>query len=82
MNESRFRDIYNELIEENPFAVRAVLRILQVEFSDEVPTLAVTCVERPRLLVNLEFLEAHCKQDSHVKAVICQIIFGHLDKGQ
>ena len=71
MKESRFRDIYNELIDENPFAVRAVLRILQVEFSDEVPTLAVTCVERPRLLVNLEFLEAHCKQDSHVKAVIC-----------
>lgn len=71
MNESRFRDIYNELIDENPFAVRAVLRILEVEFSDAVPTLAVTCSERPRLLVNLEFLEKHCKQDSHVKAVIC-----------
>lgn len=71
MNESQFHDIYHELIEENPFAVRAVLKILQVEFSDEVPTLAVTCEQRPRLLVNLEFLEKHCEQDSHVKAVIC-----------
>jgi len=71
VNESRFRGIYHELIEENPFAARAVLRILDLEFSDALPTLAVTCAGRPRLLVNLAFLEAHCEQENHVKAVIC-----------
>ena len=40
-----------ELIDENPFSVRAVLKILNVEFTDAVPTLAVT---RADLAVILE----------------------------
>ncbi|SVA22356.1 uncharacterized protein METZ01_LOCUS75210, partial [marine metagenome] len=51
--------------------VRAVLKVLQVEFTETVPTLAVTCETRPRLLVNLAFLKKHCRTDQHVKAVIC-----------
>ncbi|MBK7792707.1 MAG: hypothetical protein IPJ62_09420 [Betaproteobacteria bacterium] len=49
MNATRFRAILAELIDENPFAIRAVLRILSVEFTTAVPTLAVTCEEHPRL---------------------------------
>jgi len=71
MNESAFISVYRELIEENPFAVRAVLKILEIEFSDAAETLAVTCEERPRLLVNLGFVTEHCKTDAHLKAVIC-----------
>ena len=37
----------------NPFAIRAALRILKVEYTTEIPTLAVTCEEQPRMLVNL-----------------------------
>ena len=71
-----FRAVYRELIEENPFAVRAVLKILSVEFTERVPTLAVTLEERPRLLVNLGFLAEHCRRghgihEEFVKAVIC-----------
>ncbi len=40
-------------------------------FTDSVPTLAVTCEERPRLLVNLTFVSRHCRSDEKVKAVIC-----------
>jgi hypothetical protein len=36
-----------------------------------VPTLAVTCETRPRLLVNLAFVRAHCRTEAHVKALIC-----------
>ena len=43
MNATHFHNIYRELIEENPLAIRAVLKILAVEFTDTVPTLAVTC---------------------------------------
>ncbi len=71
MNAEYFHALYRELIEENPFAVRAVLKVLQVEFTETVPTLAVTCETRPRLLVNLTFLKKHCRTDQHVKAVIC-----------
>jgi hypothetical protein len=71
MNERQFHAMLSELVEENPFAVRALLQILSVEFTDEVPTLAVTTGDQPRLLVNLEFIENHCKTEAHVKAVIC-----------
>ena len=66
-----FHNVYRELIDENPLAIRAVLKVLCVEFTDTVPTLAVTCETRPRLLVNLAFVRAHCRTEAHVKAVIC-----------
>ena len=71
MNATAFKTIYRELIDENPLAVRAVLKILEVDFTDTVTTLAVTCEGRPRLLVNLRFVTEHCRTDAQVKAVIC-----------
>jgi hypothetical protein len=71
MNEQRFRQLVEELVDENPFAIRAVLRILGIEFTADVPTLAVTCEERPRLLVNLDFVRANCRTDAEVKALLC-----------
>lgn len=70
MIEAEFRAIYRELIDENPLAIRAVLQILGIEFTDEVPTLAVTCTEKPILKVNLGFVVAECKTEEHVKALI------------
>lgn len=70
MNEQHFLSVYHELIDENPFAVRAVLKILDVTFTDTVPTLAVTCEDRPRLLVNLDFISSHCRTEEQVKAVV------------
>jgi len=71
VTEERFRDLVVELVDENPFAIRPVLKILDIVFTTAVPTMAVTCVDRPRLLVNLEFLNAHCRTDQHIKAVVC-----------
>jgi Zn-dependent protease with chaperone function len=71
MNARHFELVYRELIEENPLAIRAVLKVLRVEFTDTVPTLAVTCEARPRLLVNLGFVREHCRTEPHIKAVIC-----------
>lgn len=71
MNEERFKNLLQELIDENPFAIRATLKILHIEFTEAVPTLAVTCEDRPRLLVNLTFMSKNCKNDSQVKAVVC-----------
>lgn len=71
MTPQQFRAICAELADENPFAVRAVLRVLRTEFTEAVPTLAVTCEQRPRLLVNLKFVAEHCHTEAEVKAVIC-----------
>ena len=43
MNAERFRSLLDELIDENPFAIRAALKVLDVCFTESVPTLAVTC---------------------------------------
>jgi predicted metal-dependent peptidase len=71
VNAFEVRGLLQELIDENPFAIRAVLKILAVEFTDAVPTLAVTNEERPRLLINLGFVREHCRTAEHVKAVLC-----------
>jgi hypothetical protein len=71
MNAHEVHALLHELIEENPFAIRAVLKILSVEFTTTVPTLAVTNEPRPRLLINLEFMSRECRTDEHVKALLC-----------
>ena len=71
MTAEQFQNIYRELIDENPLAIRAVLKVLAIEFTERVPTLAVTVESAPRLLVNLAFVAEHCHTDAEVKAVIC-----------
>lgn len=65
-----FDALLQELVDENPFAIRAALRILKVEFTEDIATLAVTCETQPRLLVNLSFLIANAHTETQVKAVI------------
>jgi len=71
MNASRLRALVHELMDENPFAIRAVLKIVGLELTDEVPTACVTNEERPRLRVNPAFVERHCRTDEQVKALLC-----------
>lgn len=70
MNEKRFLATVQELIDENPFAIRAVLKILDIQFTESVPTLAVTIESPPRLLVNLSFVKEHCHTEKQSKAVV------------
>jgi hypothetical protein len=84
LTEARFLALMTELVDDNPFAVRPVLKILTTEFTAEVPTLAVSLEERPRLLVNLEFLSEHCRTDEHVKACIAHeflhVVLNHTEQ--
>ena len=84
MNQEEFGYRIQELIDENPFAVRAFLKVLQVEFTDAVPTLAVTREKNPRLLVNLDFVNRHCRSSQQVKALILHeflhILLRHTEK--
>ena len=71
MNAFEVKGLIQELVDENPFAIRALLKIVVVEFTESVPTLAVTCDERPRLLINLAFMHQHCRTPEQVKAALC-----------
>jgi hypothetical protein len=71
MKSDYFLRLVTELADEDPFALRGVLRLLSIEMTTEVETLAVTCEARPRLLVNLEFVTKNCLTDDEVKAVLC-----------
>ena len=70
MTPQLFDALLQELVDENPFAIRAALRILKVEFTEDIATLAVTCETQPRLLVNLSFLMTNAHTETQVKAVI------------
>jgi hypothetical protein len=84
VNEQLFRAIVAELIDENSFACRALLKIVSIEFTERVPTLAVTTGDEPRVLVNLAFVQEHCETEFHVKAVICHeflhVLLRHTDR--
>ncbi len=70
INPRRFEHLLLELIDENPLACQGVLSILQIEYTDRVPTLAVSLEAPPRLLVNLDFLAAHATREIHIKSVL------------
>lgn len=70
MKAAHFESLLQELIDENPFAIRAALQILKVEYTDTISTLAVTCEVKPRMLVNLDFLQSHAHTETQVKSVV------------
>jgi len=70
LNAEYFEAILSDLIDENTLACAAVLRIVDVHFTDSVPTLAVTTEEKSRLLVNLDFVSENCHSEEEVKAVL------------
>src|SRR5688500_11739042 len=41
-------------------------RLAGIVATKEVPTAAMECKHRPRLLINPDFVEKHCKRDEHL----------------
>ena len=48
------------------FELETICRLTDVVATREVPTAAIECVERPRLLVNPDFVRRHCVRDEHL----------------
>lgn len=82
--EDRIQALIIELMEENAIAIRPVLQILEVRFTEDVPTLAVSLESKPTLRINLQFVSDHCKTDEHVKACLLHeflhIVLGHTER--
>jgi hypothetical protein len=81
IDETHFRSLLSELIDENPLCCRAVLSICRVEFTTSVETLCVSLGKRSTLRVNLDFVSARCGTEAHVKALITHeflhVLLGH-----
>ena len=77
-------NIVKDLSQENPLACKALYRVVALEFSTEVPTLAVSISERSVLSINLEFCRKHLRSETEVKAVLIHeflhILLGHTEK--
>jgi len=48
------------------FEMETFCRLVAVTASREVPTAAVSCGDRPRLLVNPDFVDEFCRRDEHL----------------
>ena len=63
------------------YEMRALLGLLRVEETREVPTAAVTCEKRPVLKVNPDFVAAHCRTDEHLFLLVMHelhhVLLGH-----
>lgn len=73
-----------DMAEENPLACRALLKITEVAFTAEVPTMAVSLTDRPALLINLDFCRNHLQSENDVKAVLLHeflhVLLRHTEK--
>ncbi|MCL4255665.1 MAG: VWA domain-containing protein [Anaerolineae bacterium] len=48
------------------FEMETLCRLAGIEISREVPTAAVECKRRPRLLINPDFVAKNCERDEHL----------------
>ena len=63
------------------FELSTFLRLFRIKFSNEVETAAVTCTDAPTLLLNRDFVAAHCQTDEHLFMLVMHelyhVILGH-----
>ena len=48
------------------FEMQTLCRLADIQTSRALPTAAVECKRRPRLLINPDFVERHCQRDEHL----------------
>lgn len=70
-----------DVIPPRSFEVMTFLSLFRVRLSDKTETACVTCGEAPELLLNKEFVEAHCTTDEHLFMLVMHelyhVILGH-----
>jgi len=63
------------------FELETLVRLVGIEESTTVTSAAVTCVGRPRLLINPEFVATHCQHDEHLFLLVMHemwhVLLGH-----
>ena len=63
------------MIPPRSFEVMTFLSLFRVRLSDKTETACVTCGESPELLLNKEFVEAHCTTDEHLFMLVMHELY-------
>ena len=70
-----------DVIPPRSFELTTFLSLFRVRFSEKTKTACVTCGESPELLINKEFIEAHCRTNEHLFMLVMHelyhVILGH-----
>jgi len=70
-----------DVIPPRSFELMTFLSLFRVRFSEKTKTACVTCGESPELLLNKDFIEAHCQTDEHLFMLVMHelyhVILGH-----
>lgn len=53
-------------IKAGTFEMETLCRLAGIKSTDKIPTAAVECTHRPRLLLNPQFIAKHCERDEHL----------------
>ena len=70
-----------DVIPPRSFELTTFLSLFRVRFSEKTKTACVTCGESPELLLNKDFIEAHCQTNEHLFMLVMHelyhVILGH-----
>ena len=70
-----------DVIPPHSFEMATFLSLFRVRFSDKTETACVTCGDSPELLLNRDFVAAHCPTDEHLFMLVMHelyhVILGH-----
>ncbi len=70
--------IMADLASENLFACRTLLEITDISYTEKVPSLAISLSGKPRLFINLSFLNKHAATEAEVQAVLLHECLHHI----
>ena len=70
-----------DVLPPSSFELTTFLSLFRVRFSNKTETACVTCGESPELLLNKDFIEAHCQTNEHLFMLVMHelyhVILGH-----
>lgn len=70
-----------DVLPPSSFELATFLSLFRVRFSEKTKTACVTCGESPELLLNKDFIEAHCQTNEHLFMLVMHelyhVILGH-----
>ena len=70
-----------DVIPPRSFELTTFLSLFRVRFSEKTKTACVTCGDSPELLLNKDFIEAHCQTNEHLFMLVMHelyhVILGH-----
>ena len=70
-----------DVLPPSSFELTTFLSLFRVRFSEKTKTACVTCGDSPELLLNKDFIEAHCQTNEHLFMLVMHelyhVILGH-----